>query len=140
MSTNFEDYRETLNQIITEGSGIGIKNGTPESCYKLPCSECDVHQSCKEGTILFSLMEWAAADSIESAVSQTNAQWLRSLPDQELAVFLRRVEQTLEGPWEQAFTDHFCPICDLRHLEICDHCPEGDSVLWWLKKEETYDI
>lgn len=56
----------------------------------------------------------------------------------EPAAFLRQTEQqterTLDGPWEQGFTDHFCPACDLRHLEICDHCPNGDAALWWLRQ------
>ena len=63
-----------------------------------------------------------------------NRQWIQQMKETELAAFLRQIEQTLDGPWEQAFTDHFCPACDLRHLEICDHCPNGDAAMWWLRQ------
>ena len=65
----------------------------------------------------------------------TNSEKLRQMTDEELAKFLKRIEQSPDGPWQDAFVNRVCPTCEVWHLEICDHCPEGDEIQWWLKQE-----
>lgn len=66
----------------------------------------------------------------------TNAEKIRQMTDKELAKFLREIEQSPDGPWQDAFVNHVCSSCEVWHLEeICDRCPEGDELLWWLKQE-----
>lgn len=65
----------------------------------------------------------------------TNSEKLRQMTDEELAKFLRQIERSPDGPWQEDFIDHVCSDCGIQHLQVCDHCPEGDELMWWLKQE-----
>lgn len=69
----------------------------------------------------------------------TNSQWLRALPDPELADFLRNIEMLPDGPWQEVFETQICAGC--RETD-CDYCPQGDEIEWWLKQEmsKTADV
>ena len=65
----------------------------------------------------------------------TNSERIRQMTDEELTKFLRQIEQSPDGPWQGAFIDHVCSDCRVQHLQVCDRCPEGDEILWWLYQE-----
>ena len=65
----------------------------------------------------------------------TNAEKIRQMADEELVKFLREIEQSPDGPWQGTFIDHVCSDCGVQHLRVCDRCPEGDEILWWLDQE-----
>ncbi len=65
----------------------------------------------------------------------TNAEKIRQMADEELVKFLREIEQSPDGPWQGTFIDHVCSDCGVQHLQVCDRCPEGDEILWWLDQE-----
>lgn len=44
--TNFEYYKNKLQQLTDETIKIGIHNGEPIDCYKIGCYECDLHGNC----------------------------------------------------------------------------------------------
>lgn len=69
----------------------------------------------------------------------TNSEKIRQMTEEELAKFLRQIEQSPDGPWQAAFVNHVCPSCEVWHLEICDRCPMGDELMWWLKQEVNRD-
>ena len=67
-----------------------------------------------------------------------NRQWIQQKRKRSLQPSCDRQSSRQSGHstdrGNRGFTDHFCPACDLRHLEICDHCPNGDAALWWLRQ------
>ena len=65
----------------------------------------------------------------------TNSERIRQMTDEELVRFLREIEQSPDGPWQGTFIAHVCSDCGVQHLQVCDRCPEGDEILWWLDQE-----
>ena len=81
------------------------------------------------------------------AKSQTNADSIRAMSDEELARFLYALAFARETPWSDLFVERFCKNCPTimaivgdkeMQFNECDfadgECPNGSDIVWWLKQ------
>lgn len=80
---------------------------------------------------------------------RTNADVIRSMDNEQLANFIKRLVYDGKDLWSEAFRKTFCDQCDpveeldletgcARDVYPCDYadgiCPHGDDILWWLRQ------
>ena len=87
---------------------------------------------------------------------RTNAECIRRMTDEELAIFLSNIAYGKEALWSEPFTRMVCDSCPTVHgtyesgiendFHECDFvdgkCPHGGAIAWWLQQpaeEDDYD-
>lgn len=80
----------------------------------------------------------------------TNADYIRSMTNEELEVFIEQLAFKRETPWADEFSQKFCRVCPHEEYVVpeyhfplklaeCDfvdgECPHGSDILWWLNEE-----
>ena len=78
----------------------------------------------------------------------TNADYIRSMTNEQLEEFIERLAFGRETPWSKPFADKYCTACPVieavtdrgikMQLSECDfadsECPHGSDILWWLSE------
>ena len=80
--------------------------------------------------------------------SQTNADRIRAMNDEELAEWMSGMAYGRETPWSEPFQKKFCDNCptvrgtyesgredDFNECDFSDGvCPHGSDIVWWLRQ------